>query len=75
MVHKYGNVVNISSRLNARFSSGISNEHGMKVMLINFPLRVLFFHISQDLLISVNNYKAFTGSAETRAKTKQVQDV
>lgn len=40
------------------------------VMLINFPLRALFFRVGQNVLFSVNNFKMFRGSEGTWARKK-----
>ncbi len=73
MMHKCGNVVNILSHPNAIFSSDISNEHGIMLCLSIFHYTSHFFCVSQNLLVSVNNFKALRGSKEMRAKEKKLK--
>lgn len=65
MVHKYGNVVNILSHPDAKFSSGISNERGIMLCLSIFHYAFYFFVSVRMCFFSVNNLKAFRGSRET----------
>lgn len=78
MAHKYGNAVSTSSCPNALFCFFFllhyifAERVRHHVMLINFPLRLLFFHVSHNRLVSVNNFKAFQEvSGDKRRKRKR----
>lgn len=71
MVHKYGNAVNIPDSPKCYVFFRRLKRAWDNVMLINFPLRVLFCRVSQNVLVSVNNFKASSGPAEARAERKK----